>query len=362
MTETGPVVRHCAACGFTGTYASQALADYNFGRHSCAKRLARLAAASRRAEAAAAAPRRDCAHPGHPHRHGTRTAYVKDRCRCAQCRAANTAASNAAHRERIYGRWHPFEDAARVREHIGMLRAAGIGIDQIAKLAGISRSHVRDLVYPSRGKQAIRRVRPQTARRLLAVQPVSRNRAPRSHVDSTGTRRRLQGLVAIGWSFAQLAARLGRDAGNLKRTVASPTVTAQTAGEVAALFDRLWDQAPPAHTAAQRAVVSATRAYAKTRGWLPPMAWDDIDTDPDPDPKRPDFAVVRNHTELGGEEHIDEIAVERSLNGERDIRLTYAEKVEVMRRMSQRGASIRSIAAHLSTSKRTVSRHRDSAA
>lgn len=352
------ITRTCPNCGFAGGYSTEALADYNFRRHSCTKRLARAAAARRRTAAVASAPRRDCRHAGHPHEHGTRTAYVKDRCRCPQCRAANTAASNAAHRERIYGRWQPFVDAAPVRRHIESLRAAGIGIDQIAKLAGISRSHVRDLVYPGRGRPSIRRVRPETARRLLALEAAPANRAARSHIDATGTRRRLQALVAVGWGFGRLAEELRRDPSNLKRTASSAAVTAATAAEVSALFDRLWDVHPPAGSRAQRIATEAARAYARSRGWLPPMAWDDIDTDPDPDPKRPDFAVAGPRPEKV-ELDVDEIAVERSLNGDRQISLTYAEKVEVMRRMAQRGVSIRSIAAHLSTSKRTVCRHRD---
>jgi hypothetical protein len=352
------ITRVCSVCGFSGSYVSEALANYNYGRHSCIKRLNRLAAAARRAEAAAAAPVRDCAHPGRPHEHGTRTAYVKDRCRCPACRAANTAASNAVHRERVYGRWHPFDDAAAVRGHVLALRAAGIGIDQIAKLAGVSRSHVRDLVYPTGGRPMIRRVRPETARRLLAVQPTPDNRAGRSHVDATGTRRRLQALVTVGWSFSWLAAELGRDSSNLKRTATGSVVTAATAAQVTALFDRLWDVAPPTATRAQLAAARSARAHGRSRGWLPPMAWDDIDTDPEPAPERPSLTVAHQPFD----EDIDEIAVERSLSGDRTVVLTYAEKIEVVRRMSQRGVSIRSIAAHLSTSKRTVCRHRDSAA
>ena len=54
--------------------------------------------AQRRAQRAEAGPQQDCRHPCAHHVHGTRAAYVKDRCRCTPCRAANTAASNAHHR------------------------------------------------------------------------------------------------------------------------------------------------------------------------------------------------------------------------------------------------------------------------
>ena len=55
---------------------------------------------------------------------------------------------------------------------------------------------------------------------------------------------------------------------------------------------------------------------------------------------------------------IDEIAIGRAITGDTRVRLTHAEQIEVVRRMSERGRSIRTIAELLSTSKRTVSRHR----
>jgi hypothetical protein len=110
-------------------------------------------------------PIRDCRHGGRPHLHGSRTAYVKDKCRCAECRAANSAASKTAHRERVLGRWAPFVDETPARAHIQILREAGIGVDQIANLAGISCSHVRELVPHTR-----------------AGRPRSSESAPRQHI------------------------------------------------------------------------------------------------------------------------------------------------------------------------------------
>jgi hypothetical protein len=195
------VARACPACGYTADYGSAPLADAHHPRHACAKHRRHLEQAGRRAERLQSRVTRECSHPHARHRHGTRVAYVKDRCRCPDCTAANTAASRAANRERICGRWQPYLDARRVREHIATARAAGIGVERIACLAGISDSHVRGLAKEGVGASpGTRRVRPRTAARVLNIRIDAASRAPHTRVDATGTRRRLQVLVAIGWT------------------------------------------------------------------------------------------------------------------------------------------------------------------
>ena len=346
--------RTCPACGYSGTYASDALADVHHARHSCAKHRQAIERARRRVLRAQGRVRRDCTHTRARHVHGTRVAYVKDRCRCTDCTAANTAAGRAVHREQTFGRWQPFVDAAPVREHIRALRAACIGVEQIAMLAGISTSHVRGLGHHGGdGDPGIRRVRPETAQRLLGIRIDQTNRAPHSHVGATGTRRRLQALIAVGWPHDELAARLGRRSAGLRRSMQSDSVTARTARDVTTLYEQLWNLQPPQSTDEQRAAVDAARTLAAERDWLPPLAWDDIDTDPDP----------RHHTENAGtDDELDEIAIERALAGDgvRLEHLTPAEQDEVVRRLTERGKSIRDIAQQLATTKRTISRRRAS--
>jgi hypothetical protein len=346
--------RTCPACGYSGTYTSDALADVHHARHSCAKHQQAIERARRRVQRAQTRVRRDCTHPRAQHVHGTRAAYVKDRCRCTDCTAANTAAGRAVHRAQTFGRWRPFVDATPVREHIRALRAAGIGVEQIAMLAGISTSHVRELADPGcYGNPGIRKVRPETAQRVLRIRTHHANRAPRSHVSATGTRRRLQALVAVGWPHDELAARLGRSPAGLRRSMLSDAVTAQTAQDVSDLYEQLWNLSPPQSTDDQRAAADAARAFAGERGWLPPLAWDDIDTDPD----------ARHHTQHEEtDDDVDEVAIERALAGDgvRLEHLTPAEQNEVVRRLTGRGKSIRDIAQQLATTKRTISRRRAS--
>jgi DNA-binding CsgD family transcriptional regulator len=345
------IARVCPTCGFTRTYASQAMAEHHHSRHSCAKQLRGRELTLRRAARAELAPKRDCRHPRAKHEHGTRAAYVRDHCRCPACTEANTAVSNQMHRQRAFGRWEPYVDVGPTRAHIQKLRDAGIGLDQIAKLAGLSSSHVRGLIYPpSTGKAPYEKVRHATAQRILAVPAEDSSRAANSHIGAAGTRRRLQALVAAGWAQAWLARQLHRSPANLRRSMTSELVTVRTAQLVDDLYERLWDAPPPRQTIAQRNTSDAARAHAAHHGWRPPLAWDDIDEDPVPVPDRP-------HAN-GEDRDLDEIAIERAITGDTHVRLTHAEQIEVVHRMSERGRSIRTIAEMLSTSTRTVSRHR----
>ena len=166
------VTRCCPACGYTQTYESSAIADARHRTHSCPRQRRRAAAAARRADRDAHASRRACRHPGRPHTHGTRAAYVKDHCRCPDCTTANTIAGRTTARTQAYGRWQPFTDATAVREHVHALRSAGIGVEQIAALADTSARHIRDLARPTTTiRPAVLRVRSHTAARILAIRP-----------------------------------------------------------------------------------------------------------------------------------------------------------------------------------------------
>jgi hypothetical protein len=129
------------------------------------------------------------------------------------------------------------------------------------------------------------------------------------------------------------------------------SVTARTARDVATLDERLWNTRPPRATEEQRAAADAAQAHAAAQGWLPPLAWDDIDPTPAaPTPQLPPL------------DDIDEIAVERALAGDNITydNLTPVEQQELIGRLSARGTSIRDTAALPGTTKRTVSRRRAS--
>lgn len=170
----------------------------------------------------------------------------------------------------------------------------------------------------------------------------------RAQVGALGTIRRLQALHAIGWSTAQLAARLNRTPQDVRRTMTRTQVTVGTRNAVALLYEELWDVRPDLSDATAAASARATRDQARRRGWLPPMAWDDIDRDRQA--PRPS----------GSAQQVDEIAVERALarDGISLADLTPAEQAVVIRELTRRGKSLSDIADALTTTTRTVSRRR----
>jgi transcriptional regulator with XRE-family HTH domain len=221
--------------------------------------------------------------------HGTRARYVMGEgpgetpgCRCAACTEANRAYASQRERQQVYGRWQPRVEAGPAREHLRALSAAGIGWKRAAELSGVSTGAVSKLLFGGPGdRPPSRRIRPETAQKLLAVPLAGPSRAPAAVVDATATRRRLQALVARGYSQAALAARLGIQRSNFGQAVAGK-VTAATERAVSDLYDELWDVPPDESTHRARISVSRARNYARARGWCPPLAWDD-DTIADPE-------------------------------------------------------------------------------
>lgn len=210
--------------------------------------------------------------------HGTRVKYVIDKCRCDACREASRIAEKKRRRERLYG-IEAYVDAEPARQHVRDLGRQGMGWKRVAKAAGLSPSTVWKLMYgdDKRGRAPNKRIRPGTAEAILSVEL---DLAPGAKVPSNGTRRRLQALVALGYSQSRLAAELDMMPANFGRTLHhNSEVRKTTADAVVALYDRL-SMAPPVGTD-HRSKISVTRAknYAAHMMWLPPLAWDDEDID-----------------------------------------------------------------------------------
>lgn len=94
-------------------------------------------------------------------------------------------------------------------------------------------------------------------------------------VDATGTRRRIHALMALGHNSKTIAEACGWTTGEAVLEVSRRSwVQVKTAKTLAAAFEELG------------MVVGAsaeTRRRAQRQGWLPPLAWDNID-DPDEKP------------------------------------------------------------------------------
>ena len=183
-------------------------------------------------------------------------------------------------RLKAYGRWeNSYIPSEPVREHILELRSAGIGNKRLSKLCGVSHNTIQVILTgrPDRGTGPSKTVLRRTAEKILAV-PVPATPhvlvSPGVKVSAVGTRRRLQALVALGYSRSELCRQLGIQVSNGHRIFMDDhlMVLASTARAVAELFNRL--QLTPG---------SCSRALneGRRRGWALPLAWDE-DTIDDP--------------------------------------------------------------------------------
>lgn len=280
------------------------------------------------------------------------TCYIQHQCRCEPCWDATTARAKARRKEQAYGRFDTgLVPTEPVREHMMVLAEFGIGYKRAARLAGVGVTAARNILWgrqepgPRYGELP-KRTKRETAEALLSVQPTIENLADGASVPATATHRRLQALVAIGWSVSALGGLLGRSPANMHTTLTRQTmVSARFHREVAALYEQMWDT-PPSR-ADRRAKASYSRAiqYAKERRWLPPLAWDDIETDAEP-------PVVE-----GESDGIDHVAVTLACAGER-VRLSSAERRVAVTELHRSRLSDSAIAERLWITPRSVLRIR----
>lgn len=208
---------------------------------------------------------RECTHQLH-HEHGTPAAHRYDGCRCRLCAEAAAFAVRVQASTRLSG----LVDATPARDHLKLLIRRGISLRRISELTGLA--YRGDLLNIQAGAPRIQR---SAAERILAIHPDPVLYAhPNRPLDATGTRRRLQALVRIGYTQTYLAGRLGIQIHNIHPLMHGETmVNARTARRVRAIYDELW--------ATPQTGPDATRAtnLAIKHGWVSPLAWDDEDID-----------------------------------------------------------------------------------
>ena len=211
-----------------------------------------------------------------PH-HRNLTCVKEYRCRRPACLARSAAYDATRNRLVAYGRWQPFIDAEPVRQHVRMLMSYGIGWQRVCRLANVSNGGMSRLLYGDKARNyaCTKRVRTFTADKILAVRPDFDNLAAGARVDGTGTRRRLQALVANGWPQLRLGHELGIKHHRLIwDQVRKDVVTADTVRKVRDLYERLWNVDPATRDVAPRYITQA-KQIADANGWVPPAAWDD---------------------------------------------------------------------------------------
>lgn len=145
-------------------------------------------------------------------------------------------------------------------------------------------------------------------------------RTDRLYIDATGTIRRVRALMALGWRLTDIEHALGRPATTSGGTwvhnlIRGPMtegrkVHIDNARAIAAVYDQLCMTPGPSRKTAKLAV---------TRGWVAPLGWDDIDTDPEP-------------ARADDTSDYDEAVVLRALAGEWGLAVEHADRAEVARR------------------------------
>lgn len=165
---------------------------------------------------------------------------------------------------------NPRVPAGQVAAHINDLIDQGMNIQRIWQAAQVAPS----TIYRIRDGH-VQSVQQSTAQLILEVRPT---------VTATGLIRRTQALSALGWSDTQIgrAGGLTRDAIDRYRSGRIRMPKHATVVGICRAYRALSARVPAPRTRIERAAVAAVKARAARNGWPPPLAWDDIDTDPAP--------------------------------------------------------------------------------
>lgn len=166
-----------------------------------------------------------------------------------------------------------------------------------------------------------------------------------------GSQRRLQALMALGYSLVRLGLAMGIAPQHLRVLLNAhrPRVTLQTAAKVAAVYDNLCMTVPEKEY--NNNSVGLTRALAARRGYAPPLAWDDIDN-PSEQPQQLVEDPVRVHR---NDFTVDPVKVARCTQGLLTFgALTTGEKREVLMALTTRGFTPTAIALRVSASSAVI--------
>lgn len=157
-------------------------------------------------------------------------------------------------------------DAAECRAHVAGLRAAGYSMRAIGKLARLNTDTLTNL-----GLWKCGQVRLGTHNKIMAIPfPDSIVNQGANDIRNVGVKRRIQALVAAGYSMQMLADEFGVSHQNVGFWLKRETVTSETFQKVDDLFRRLELIPGPSVRA---------RLRGQRLGWHPPFSWDEESID-----------------------------------------------------------------------------------
>ncbi|MHA3724191.1 hypothetical protein ACXR2T_09965 [Leucobacter sp. HY1910] len=241
---------------------------------------------------------------------------------------------------------------APVRAHVMQLRAYGISWRRLSELSGSSISFVRALVEGYRTAERYGQlpdgVDAEVAARLRWIQPELRFAGPKDQIESAGSRRRLQALIAAGWSAPLLAEKLSTTRGYVRdMAVGTRRFLPDHVHRIERLHRALWDQPPPRSEQYEKLAYARALSMARRYDWVTTLAWDDIDRDEAP----------ARLSDAGGEETNapDETAVIELMAGRR-VPAARADYLAAIDRLTARDVSQTEIGERIGWSQARVSK------
>ena len=162
--------------------------------------------------------------------HGTRARYVAGKCRCLLCRAANSRYQTERDQAQRRGEWNGIVSAEAARLHLKWLAGHGVGRRSVAAACDVALSTLIAIRNGSKTK-----IRAGTARAILALDEGARG--GKTLVGAGETWRRLNELIGLGYSRAQLARWLGYQSPAIQ--IRHDRCTWETAVAVAKLYRRI---------------------------------------------------------------------------------------------------------------------------
>lgn len=187
----------------------------------------------------------------------------------ARLRRAQYRRSSRRRREALRtGTWRPIMAADVAFEHVARMRGWGMSVRAIAAAAGLGESTVSPLYWPGHGSRRTF-VLPSTVD-ALAMVTTPLQAPPWAHIDSAGTRRRIEALQVVGWSQQEVATRLGISRQAVAQMKRAALVTVANAVRVRDVYDEL---------CMKPGTDRRTRRWATRMGYAPPLAWDDESID-----------------------------------------------------------------------------------
>lgn len=262
-------------------------------------------------------------------RHGRRAGYLAG-CRETCCTVPNFRVSKRYRHEARLNGGRTTVDPAPVRAHLQYLQTR-MSLSAVADITGSSASHLQKIVD---GAHPV--MLRGLAARILAV-TVDTPIGPH-WIDATGSRRRLQALAVVGFSFERVATMVdGCGAFNLREIAYGnrERVRYDNAQQIREVFERITREGKP-YTPLnhyERHGTARIMKRARESGWVSALAWDEGTID---DPAARPIGLITTEWDPAG---YDESRVQRRINGDRSVRLHRGESVEVVRRMLADGHS-----------------------